>query len=245
MYCIHCGKLNVDQASFCAYCGKATSSIPDESSRDREVEGDYNFYSQVWSYGKGGRWNLTFGVTEYSVRLDNWGSDQNRIMPELQEYLDAGWQYINPPGPNSYRFISHTDDAGGIRFTWLSVSSFIVDFRRPARPLKDKEKLLIGVWQELYNPNAGFLNKLGNLAFSHKTDVSRERYKFRKDHTVRPVTRDGEVIDLGVFFELTDGQLHLYYKHTPERNTTISMNGNRLTIDGLSQRFSEFERVSE
>lgn len=244
MYCIHCGKQIPDEASFCAYCGKATSSVSNEPSHDKDVEWDYNFYSQTWSYGKGGRWNLTFGVTEYSVRLDNWGQDQNRIMPELQEYLDAGWQYVNPPGPNSYTFIRHTDTASGISITWLSVSSFLVEFRRPARPLKDKEKLVIGVWRKLHKPNAGFWDTLGNMAFSHKTDVSRQRYEFRKDHTVRLVNREEQPFDLGVFFELTDGRLHLYHKYVPEDNTTLSVNGNRLTFHGLTQQHAEYEKES-
>lgn len=164
-------------------------------------------------------------------------------MPELQKHIDAGWQYVNPPGPNSYAFTKHTDYAGGIEFTWLSVSSFIVDFRRPARPLKEKEKQLIGCWQENFDPNSGFWNTLGNVVFSQKLNVKRLRYEFKKDHTVRYTDRDGQVSNVAVFFEEEDGELHIYHKYSPGDNTTISVDGDQLTFSGRSRQFSKFQRV--
>ncbi len=242
MYCVHCGKPNVENASFCAFCGKAIGQPPEPASPKNE-EWEYTFFSQVYESGKGGRWNLTFGVTEYSVRLDNWGSDQNRIMPKLQEKLDKGWQYVNPPGPNSYKFIENTDYAGSIKYKWLSVSSFVVDFRRPARPLKEQEAQMLGTWQEIYDPNHGFWNTLGNAVFSQKLSVNKYKYEFRKDHTFHRYNRDGEEMDGGIFYESEQGLINLFYKYSPDENKSVTLTGNKLILNGKRVQV-EFERIN-
>ena len=242
MFCTWCGKLNVDHATFCAFCGKAVVPPP-VTPAPETTHWDYNFVSRVWDSGEGRRWNLVLGVTEYSVRQDNWGSDQNWIMPEIQEYLDKGWQYVNPPGPNSYKFMENTDYSGSIKFKWLSVSSFVVDFRRPARPLKEKEQQLVGVWEKCGDPNKGFWNTLGNVIFDQKLTVSRYRYEFHKDHTFQRFEAGGEETNGGVFFEGEDGEIWLFYKYVPEENAPVRLNGNQLVLKGKRYQI-EFERVN-
>lgn len=246
MFCIHCGKSIAENASFCAYCGKEISQI---SSKSKDVtEWDYFFYSTYWENGKGGRTNLTFGVTEYDVRLDVWGRNQDWIMKELQDYLDEGWQYVTPPGPNSFRFIEHTDYAGSIKFKWLSICSFVVDLRRPAKPLKEKEKELIGVWQATEDPNNGFWKKFGNVVIAKKAKVDKEKITFYKDHTFEIITSWGDVKE-GVFYEYPDGELLITFKHyvledSPYEDSPINVKNGKLYRNEYDSPF-EYERVAE
>lgn len=243
MFCVHCGKNNVENASFCAFCGKpiAQSITASASSVD---EWEYSFYRRNWELGQGGRWNLTFGKTEYGVRLDNWGSDQDYVMRELQVFLDRGWQFVSTPGPNSYRFRRHEDYAGSVKFTWLEVSSFVVDLRRPARPRTEGEKQVLGIWQEVYDPNGGFWNTLGNVAFLHKSTVDRWRYEFSKDRTFRRTDRRGEECDGGIFRENDKGEIQMFYKYSPHLDGSAKVTGDRLIVPELDGLDREFERVS-
>jgi len=239
MFCVHCGKSNVENASFCAFCGKSivqSLAIP----VNRVDEWEYTFYRRNWKMGKGGRWNLTFGKTEYDVRLDNWGSDQDHVMRELQAFLDKGWQFVSSPGPNSYRFFYHEDYAGGVKFTWLEVSSFVVDLRRPARSRTEKEKQVLGVWQEVNDPNNGFWKTVGNVIFSQKLAVDRWCYEFIEDRTFRRTDRDGEERDGGIFFENDKGEIQILYKFSPESDGFVRLTDNRLFINSGW----EFERIS-
>ena len=162
-------------------------------------------------------------------------------MPQIQAYLDKGWQFVNPPGPNSYRFIHNEDYAGGVKFTWLEVRSFIVEFRRPARPRTEKEKQLLGIWQEVNNPNNGFWKTLGNVVFSQRLTVDRWHYEFFKDRVFRRTDRDGKKRDAGTFFENDEGEVELFYKFSPELDGLVSVTGNKLIM--MKSKW-EFERVS-
>ncbi len=241
MFCVHCGKSNVENARFCAHCGKAINQ-PLEVPSPKSTEWEYYFYSTYWESGKGGRWSLTFGVTEASVRLDNWWQDQNWIMPQIQKIIDEGWEYVTPPGPNSYNFETHTDSAGGIKFKWLSVRSFIADFRRPARPLKEKEKNLIGTWQETEDPNKGFWKKLLNIVFAQKLTVNKETIDFHKDHTFTLKTSLG-ISKEGVFYEYPSGEIELLYKHYPDQNSTVTIENGKL-YRNLYSNPDEYERMN-
>lgn len=242
MYCIQCGKQNVDNAKFCAFCG--TSTVPAESQKTNEWE--YDFYSRYWELNEGGRWNLNYGFTEHDARLDNWSSDQDSVMPNLQEYLDDGWVYVSPPGPNSYRFNYHTgyhENSGG-KYTWLSVSSFVVDFRRPARPLKSNEKKLLGSWQETVDPNNGLWNKVGNVVFSQRLSVEKATLEFRKDHTFsfQDRTKRGNGLQHGVFYENENGLIDINYKYIPDFDTTIKVGSEKIILN--YNRPEEYERVN-
>lgn len=248
MFCIHCGKSNVENASFCAYCGGKISQTGSEDvaepARSKTIEWDYDFYDIQWETRNGGRWNLTFGRTEYDVRQDIWAKDQDSIMPDLQEYIENGWKYVNKPGPNSYRFEHHKEYIGnGVEITWLSVSSFIVDFRRPAKPLKEKEKQIVGKWQEVNNPNDGVLKTFGNLVFSHKLSVNKYVYEFYKDHTFKRIDREEKEISGGVFYENEKSEIEIFYKYSPYLNSVVSLSGNKLTFS-KDHRHREFERAS-
>jgi hypothetical protein len=191
--------------------------------------------------GKGGRWNLLLGLTEYHVRLDNWGKHQDYVMRQLQEYLDEGWQFISPPGPNSYRYIHHEGYAGGVTYTWLELSSFVVDLRRPARPRTEKERQVLGVWQEAKDPNRG-LGKLINLISVQRLTSDRWRYEFRKDRTFRRTDGNGKRRDGGIFLENDEGEIKIFYKYSPRLDGVVTVEDNRLIMP--NSRWV-FERVSQ
>ena len=243
MFCIHCGKKNMESAVFCAFCGKEISQIKAILDVDNStVEWDYNFFRRGWK--NGGRWNLTFGVTEHNVRMDNWGQDQSTLLPKIQKYLDNGWQPISPPGPGSYYFDRNTDYAGEIKYTYLSVSHFIVEFRRPAKSRTEKEKQLLGIWQEIHDPNQGFWSRLGNAVFDHRLNVGRQRYEFRKDRTFREIDRLDKKVDSGIFYEdPTTGEIRTFQKTFSGRNANITVNNGILTRKSSSLGSKKFERV--
>lgn len=240
MFCVHCGKKNVGNASFCAFCGKPVAhSIATPANTVNEWE--YTFYRRYWKRGKGGRWNLTFGKTEYDVRLDNWGSDQDYVMRQLQAYLDKGWQFVSPPGPNSYRFSYNEDYVGRVKYTWLEVSSFVVDLRRPARPRTEKEKQVLGVWQEINDPNEGFLKSLFNVVFYQKSTIDRICFEFSKDRLFRRTARDGKESGRGIFYENEEGEIELLYKYRPDLDGLVRVIDDRLFIENVT---TEFKRIS-
>lgn len=247
MFCAHCGKSNVENASFCAYCGKAIrqsyAEPITEPVRPKNTEWEYNFYGQNWDLGEGGHWNLTFGRTEYDVRLDNWGANQDSLMPKIQLYLDDGWQLINPPGPNSYRFKRHKDTDG---LNWLELDSFIVEFRRPARPRTEKEKELLGVWQEVGDPNKGFFKQLGNVILSQRLTIHRWRYEFFENRTFGRTDYEGRERDGGIFFENKKGGIEMLYKFSPDLDSIVNVIGNKLYTKPMHPdiRPDIYERVS-
>lgn len=244
MFCIHCGKQIVDNASFCAFCGKPT---PSKSSNNMNLkqpqEWEYTFYARHWKSGKGGRWNLLLGTTEYSVRLDNWGRHENLVMSEIQEFLDKGWEFVTKPGPNSYTFVRHQDYASGVTFNWLELSTFVVNFRRPIQERTKKEKQLLGLWQETTDPNKGIWKKLGNAIFDRKLEVKRWEYEFKKDRTFRRTDHKNQERDGGCFYE-HDGELHMSYKFSPRLDSIVAVHNNKLIMKRKNKDLydQEYER---
>lgn len=181
MYCSHCGEAVVGTGRFCSHCGKPLVAQPAVTSL-APSQWEYTYYRVSWDSGKGGRYPLTFGKTEYSVRLDNWGRDQHWILPEIQSYIDKGWEPIHEIGPGSYHFVRSKDYTGGITYYCLEVVQFLVKFRRPATPLTDLQKELLGKWEEVEDPNKGFGNNLMNKLNS-RSSAQRAFFTFFRDKT--------------------------------------------------------------
>jgi hypothetical protein len=241
MFCIHCGKQNVDNAMFCAFCGKA---IKETQIQSTTTKWEYFFIRKTWKSGNGGRYNLLNGKTEYSVRLDLWGQDQSEVMKQMQEFYDLGWQSISPPGPGSYRFAENTAYSNDYKYTWLEVRSFIVELRRPAQERTEKEKEIIGIWQETQDPNDGFWNKLGNVIFMQKLEVERAKIEFRDDKTFTLINRGGKEVDSGIFVE-DDGKITMIYKYSPELDTTATVEGDSMSYKNQQGNIIRLERVKK
>ncbi|MEZ4641770.1 MAG: zinc ribbon domain-containing protein [Chloroflexota bacterium] len=248
MFCIHCGNPLVENAQFCAHCGKAVGTAPQPPQPPEErpsQEWEYTFYRSSWKSGKGGRFNLVFGKTEYDARLMHWGSDESWLMPSLQKFLDNGWEPVGKIGPGNYHF-RHNEDHYGIH--WLEVHTFLVEFRRPARPLTDLEKEVLGVWQETHDPNKGFLRKFGNVVFDQKVNIDRARIEFYKDKRFQSYNRDGKASRAGIFFTDKNGKIGVQYKYSPIYDGIVIVVGDRLVIqrhDTRNVKNGEYERVPQ
>lgn len=249
MFCIHCGKSLVENAQFCAHCGEKVSNAPQPPRAPAppvEQGWEYTFYRSTWKQGKGGRFNLTFGKTEYDARLDNWGDDESWIMPRIQTFLDKGWEPIGKIGPGNYHFRHHKDLND---IPWVEVYAFVVEFRRPARPLTKPEEQLHGTWQETFDPNKGFFRKLGNVVFDQSLTVQRERITFHKNRKFQTFDRDGKPGRDGVFFFQEDeGRIELFFKFNSDLDAVASVIGNRLVLkrdkkSGYVTR-EEYERIT-
>lgn len=238
MFCIHCGKNIADNASFCAYCGKPIQGEKQPQKNDWE----YVFYRKWWKPGKGGRYNLINGKSEYSVRLELWGTDEGQVIKELQEFYDIGWQPLTPPGPSCYRFSENTAYSGDYNYKWLEIRLFIVELRRPAQERTAMEKEVIGVWQETDDPNQGFWNKFGNVLLSQRLEVERAKMEFHKDKTFTVTNRDGTKGSGGIFGE-ADGKIAILYKYTPELDTIATIEGDKLSYKSQHGNLIELERA--
>ena len=209
MFCINCGESIIEGAKFCAKCGKPTTQTKQPSSQLQQpalIDWEYTYYRRSWE--KGGRYNLLLGTTEYSVRLELWGEHQSEFLHDIQEYLDKGWQPISPPGPGSYNFLRHEAYISGIKYNWLQIRSFILELRRPATiPLLDKEKLLLGVWEEPSDPSTGFGGTMAKILLF--TKLKKRRVEFFKDHTFYETNQREEKQLGGVYYSTKTGEITL------------------------------------
>ena len=241
MFCTNCGKSISVDGNFCAHCGKSVSlsTKPRESST---TEWEYTYYLVRWD--KGGKYPLTFGKTEYQVRLDNWGSDQSWILPEIQNYLDKGWVPVTEVGPGGYGFVTIEEYASGIKITSLSVKQFLVELRRSASPLSIYENRLLGTWEETGKFNQGFWNKLDNLIVYQKPQRKKWRYKFYKTRKFVRFTPDGDQAE-GVFMPSESNEITLLFQHYIPGQMKAILQDEQLTCKAKGYQTMTFEKVSE
>jgi hypothetical protein len=137
MYCPACGKSVPDGSNFCLHCGssmtapKATSGTP--------VEWEYRDYALVWKPGQGGQFWLAlpgFGPTENTIRLENWNHHQSRILSEIQELRDHGWEPITEIGPSAFSYRHHRGGIFDPIHGYLELTEFRVKMRRP-KPMRE------------------------------------------------------------------------------------------------------------
>lgn len=150
MYCPACGKQIPDGSRFCFLCGAAVPTAVSQPSAppapSAPTEWEYSYYVQCWELGKGGKYYTGGGHTEVQARHYFWGGQQKWINPEIQEYLDNGWEPITEIGPNGFTFRYRTlnNDA------WYEMRDFRVKFRRPKRQGKPAPlAALLGKWESV------------------------------------------------------------------------------------------------
>lgn len=226
MYCIHCGKSNIENASYCAFCGKLIDTTNVQPSQT-PTEWEFTFFQKCWGGWDRASWELGSGTTEYSIRLDLWGQHQSKFMPEIQKYIDSGWQPVSPPGPGSYEF--GRDESEGI-----SLKAFLVEFRRPARPRTDKEKHLVGVWQEI-----------GDLSiFSRLLSLKKSGFEFFNDRRFHYFDRSGKKQLEGIYFENSQAKIEMLCKFDPDFDGVINIVNNKLAVKYKHQKQAQqYERV--
>jgi hypothetical protein len=127
MYCPSCGKNVPDNSKFCLHCGFSITAP--ESPVDRQVEWEYQDYLLQWGAGDGGRYPLSEGENENTIRLEIWNNQQSWILPQIQELLDNGWQPVTHVGPAAFSFRYHNGGLLGARY--IEVNEFRVKMRKP------------------------------------------------------------------------------------------------------------------
>lgn len=231
MFCAYCGKPIAQDGQYCPHCGKSVAPAS-QISASTPIEWEFTYYRVSWASGKGGRYPLTFGRTESSVRLDNWGEDQSWILPKIQYYLDRGWVPVGEVGPGGYHFIHHED--------YLEVFQFLVEFRRPATPLSASEQQLLGVWEEAKQPNAGLLGKLGNALLWQRLEIQRWQYEFFGNRTFTCVSPDGTRA-IGAWISGTANEFTLQWKYSSD-DYLATLQGDRLICTAKGYATREFRR---
>jgi hypothetical protein len=226
MYCIHCGKSNLGNASYCAFCGKLIGSSNAQPIQT-PTEWEFAFFQKCWGKWDGDSWKLRSGITEYSIRLDLWGRHQSKFMPEIQKYIDSGWQPVSPPGPGSYEFKRADSEE-------ISLKAFLVEFRRSAGPRTDKEKYLVGVWQEV-----------GDLSvFSRLLSLKKSGFEFFKDRRFHYFDRSGEKHLEGIYFENSQAKIEMLYKFDPDLDGVINIVNDKLAVRYKHEKQAQqYERV--
>lgn len=179
MYCPSCGKEIPDKSTFCLHCGKAITTVTKPTRTANEWE--YVYFSWDWKVGEGGRYPISGGHSEQAVRLRNWGEDQSKILPSLQEYLDEGWEAVSEVGPMAYVFRRYKD--------YLSVAAFRVKLRRPrTSAIPSHQSKLIGKWQPVDIQTKG-IYKLA-LGVGGMLGVMPKEYTFRDDNSYQVLTKN-------------------------------------------------------
>ncbi len=96
MYCPNCGKKIPDDSKFCLHCGK-----PINKPKSTQFVIDWEYKDFVMTFPpKKIRSVSASNYTEPAARLTYWQNYQSLIMPELQKWLDDGWQPLTEISPS-------------------------------------------------------------------------------------------------------------------------------------------------
>jgi hypothetical protein len=224
MYCSSCGKEIPDTSTFCQHCGKAVASAAKPTQAVKEWE--YIYFSWDWKVGHGGHFPISGGSSEMGVRLQNWGEDQGKILPSLQEHLDKGWEAVSEVGPMAYLFRRYTD--------YLAVASFGVKLRRPrTSAMQPYQSKLIGKWQPIDAKTNGIYKLAYGLGGGMLKAVPKE-YTFRNDNTYQFLRKD---YYSGVY-EFVNEQTIQMIPDPPTLDPAsfkINWNGNNLVMNAIDQ----------
>ncbi len=128
MFCPSCGKNVPESSSFCLHCGSSITNP--KAASDKQIEWEYCDYIVEYKSGEGGKYPLTIGENENTIRLAVWNSDQLIRLSDIQKWLDKGWQSVSQIGPSGYSF---RQGGGGFLggTPYLTVVEFRVKMRRP------------------------------------------------------------------------------------------------------------------
>lgn len=177
MYCPSCGKEIPDKSQFCSHCGSPIVITPTPS--NAHIEWEHIHFSWTWDRGKGGSYPLSSGRSEPLGRAQFWGDNQGRILPDLQRYLDKGWQPITEVGPNAFIFRKHSGNPD-----WLEVAAYRVKLRRQrTSPSPAYELNTIGKWQHVDTRGGGCLVRLFQ-GLSAATGGQVKEFEFARENLV-------------------------------------------------------------
>jgi hypothetical protein len=120
-FCPYCGAPRVEQAPFCGSCGKPIAGTSPSgpalagTTPATPASSHWEYADYVYTYQPGWRaYRVSVSAaparsfspememrsqTELSARLDAWHNSQMTIMPELQRWLDDGWEPASEVGP--------------------------------------------------------------------------------------------------------------------------------------------------
>ncbi len=129
MYCPSCGKNIPDGSRFCLHCGSAIASSNPAS--ETPIEWEYDDYVTTWEKGKYKAQLNDINGGEATIRLTWWNQCQSWIRPEIQKWLDKGWQPITEVGPSGFGVRRHP--AGFLGWPYLELTEFRVKMRRPKK----------------------------------------------------------------------------------------------------------------
>lgn len=191
MFCVNCGQSLPDDANFCSKCGASTKGKQSVNDSHAKTQPELEYTYFIVEYEEGGAYYLTHGRNEQSVRDELWNDQRSLIMSEIQKYLKDGWQASSNIGADAFKLHRRTNKQGE---PYLSVGSFFVELQRPARELTILEKQLIGIWEQLDDPNR--FNRFVNNLFQAGKHV---RYEFFKNKTYRWINTVDEEVNRGVF----------------------------------------------
>ncbi|MBX3084761.1 MAG: zinc ribbon domain-containing protein [Anaerolineae bacterium] len=151
MNCPYCGEQTPDGSNFCIECGAAiyaTKAVP--------TAWEYQDFLVTWDVGTR-PYRLLASVT--ITRDYIWAAHQKRVLPELQKWLDAGWQPITETGVAAceWNFFAKRDFSFGcmeiVGFIWtFSLYFWIWLFLRGTNPIQYEE--LIGYRVKMRRPKA-------------------------------------------------------------------------------------------
>lgn len=198
MYCPSCGKQIPDQSRFCFECGAA---VPTQTSQPaaapKVTEWEYCYYVQWWHLGKGGNYSQDEGKTEMQARLFYWSHHQKKFLPEIQEYLDQGWEAITEIGPNAYSFRDHSDNTNH----WVEARDFRVKFRRPkTQNTPNHLAALLGRWESVEIMKQGLIAGLKvGIASSLGLYANGDVYEFHDDYRYEEFKRGETKRGWGIF----------------------------------------------
>jgi hypothetical protein len=223
-------------------CGAAlpVSSAPAVAA-PAPTEWEYTFFSLDWKTGNGGRYPLGVGSNEQLVRMKNWGEDQGRILPDLQKWIDQGWQPVSEVGPNAYIFRRRRGNPD-----WLEVASFRVKLRRPrTSPLTSHESAVIGKWLLTEMRGGGIVGKLAKgLAEMSGGQIQEFSFTHEKLVTGIPSNRSKGVVS-GVYGFSDAHNLWIYTDPPKFASVTAELNStyDRMVIQDIGGLQSHYHKV--
>ncbi len=93
---------------------------------------NWEYKDFIYPFKKGAMWYRN--STETEARISFWNDYQALILPELQKWLDQGWQPVTEIGPAGF----HVRWYNKIGITWLALLltfglSLVFDFANPDR----------------------------------------------------------------------------------------------------------------
>jgi len=97
MHCPYCGKQTPNNSTFCLHCGK---KMPKSGGRATAKWENKDF---VYAYAPGRRPYRGAQSLVYT-RRNIWEEEQQNILPELQKWIDLGWESITEIGPAGFEW---------------------------------------------------------------------------------------------------------------------------------------------